>query len=237
MKKLFLFFFLAFFVLPRIGAAQQMMIGVRGGVNLADLAYPVYPAGDNPGSQGSTIKPGVLAGGQFDYLFNRTWTVSIQLLFDQKGGHSDSYAGFVFPNYSGAATADWTTDYLEVPILAKVSTGIGPASIYLFLGSSIGFLLSNIEKVSNGYGLPGNEPYYSRDTTVNITDSTAKIDFSCVSGLGASFKLASGPELFIDATFTLGLTNIDNYYWDKVNGISIYSRDIRIAAGVLFPLH
>ena len=98
-------------------------------------------------------------------------------------------------------------------------------------------MLSNTEKVSNGgyYSYPGNT--YASDTTVNITDSTAKIDLSIVAGVGFSTTLSSGLQLFLDASYAYGLINNDNYRSDQQSGLSVYSRDIRIAAGVLFPLN
>ena len=74
------------------------------------------------------------------------------------------------------------------------------------------------------------------DTVANITDSTAKFDISIIAGAGVSITLASGLELFLDAGYAFGLNNIDYYYADKTKGYYIYSRDIRIAAGILFPI-
>ncbi len=229
MKKLFFFFFLGFFAVSNLTSAQQMMIGVRGGVNLANEDW----------SDGYSVSlhPGILAGGEIDYLFTHLWTLSIQLLYDQKGAHADGFGLADGPAASG--TADWTTSYLEIPILAKVSFGYGAVRPYLFAGPSIGFLLSNLEKLHGaGYSLYNEQgPFYSMDTTVNISDSTAKVDLSIVAGAGISFSLTSGTQFFVDASYAFGLINSDNYHNDYENGLSIYSRDIRIAAGVLFPLN
>jgi Outer membrane protein beta-barrel domain len=230
MKKLLFYFSIGFLAIfyATIGNAQQMMIGARAGVNLASEKY------DNISSDESIlIKPGLLAGGQFDYWFDKSWAISIQLLYDKKGAHSDW-------NDHYGSHADWTISYIEVPILAKLSFGNGAVRPYIFAGPSIGFLLSNIEKLHT-YGstsIPdGAGVGYPIDTTANITDSTAKIDLSIVAGLGISINLPSGPQLYLDAAYAFGLINTDNYSWDKAYGIYVYSRDIRIAAGVLFPLN
>ena len=138
---------------------------------------------------------------------------------------------------SASGTADWTSSYLEIPLLAKVSFGEGAVRRYLFAGPSIGFMLSNFEKLHNTGYRPFPYGVGVNDTTVDITDSTTKIDFSIVAGAGISLKLASGTELFLDAGYAFGLTNTDNYYYDKASGLNIYSRDIRLAAGVLFPIN
>ncbi|MFI5201015.1 MAG: porin family protein [Candidatus Kapaibacterium sp.] len=235
MKKLLVFFFLGFLAVPTIAVAQQMMIGARGGVNFANQQVDQnYNMGES-----FSIRLGLLAGGQFDYLIGQTTALSAQLLFDQKGTHSElerPINGIYFGPEPTVVVADWTASYLEIPILMKLYSSTLSPRFYVFAGPSIGFLLSNTEKVSNGgyYSYPGNS--YGPGTTVNITDSTAKIDLSIVVGVGFSTTLSSGLQLFLDASYAYGLINNDNYKSDQQNGISVYSRDIRLAAGVLFPI-
>jgi hypothetical protein len=240
MKNLFYLFSVGFMVTTSVGMshAQTMMIGVRAGVNLANEAYTNLPTGES--ISGRTL---MLAGGQFDYWFSHSWAMSLQFLYNQKGAHADAEMTnyiFVGPTIQGTSTADWTTSYLEIPLLAKFSFGNGAVRPYVFEGPSIGFLLSNVEKlhfiqgnsIPNGVGI-----IYTTDTTANISDSTARIDFSIVAGAGILLTLGSGMQLFLDASYAFGLNNTDGYSWDKAYGISVYSRDIRIAAGVLFPIN
>lgn len=212
--------FIFFFVLTSTAAyGQTMMLGVRGGVNIANQEW----TGTSSKTSLANIswRPGVLAGGQFEYQIDDSWVASIQFLYDQKGAHSDQFG---LANGPLPGPDDWAISYIEIPLLAKVSFGNREGAVrpYFFAGPSIGFLLSNIET--------------HNAMTANITDSTAKIDFSIVAGAGISHTLSSGTMIFLDAGYAFGLINTDNYYYDKVNGLSIYSRDIRIAAGILFPL-
>ncbi|HWF44617.1 MAG TPA: porin family protein [Candidatus Kapabacteria bacterium] len=233
MKKLVFFSFVGFFAVPTFASAQDMMIGLRGGVSLANQHYDNLPDGES--ISGRMLG---LGGGQFDYHFNNSWALSIQLLYDQKGGEADMKS---FPyGYDGSdGIADWTITYIEVPILAKVNFGNGIVRPYLFAGPSIGYLLSNTETVQasgqtfipNGVGTS-----YRVDTSVSITDYTNKIDLSITAGAGIILELAQGPEFFVDASYAFGLTNSDHYSWDNAEGIYVYSRDIRISAGVLFPI-
>jgi hypothetical protein len=232
MKKLFFISFVGFFALPNLSSAQQMMIGARGGLNFANEAYTNLPNGES--ISGRTL---MLVGGQFDCWLNRSWAISLQVLYDQKGANSSMNEG-VYP----PATAAWNASYFEIPLLAKVSFGGGVVRPYIFVGPSVGFLLSNNEKFqfySGGTSIPNGLGTFGRlvDTMANITDSTAKIDLSIVAGAGISFTFDSGMQLFLDASYAYGLNNIDDYSWDKDYGISVYSRDIRLAAGVLFPLN
>jgi hypothetical protein len=242
MKDILAIFVVGFFTISFAigGYAQTTMIGARVGVDLANQEYENLPTGMT-----TSWKPGILVGGQLDHWFNHSWALSVQLLYDQKGVHSDmnGYASPVNGLSSlgtSISTADWTISYLEVPLLAKLSFGHGTLRPYIFAGPSIGFLLSNREKLHQigtynfPYGVGAN---YTIDTTANITDSTAKIDISIIVGAGISVALSSGIALFADAAYAFGLTNIDKYYEDSENDIYIHSRDIRIAAGVLFTIN
>ena len=220
------FFVAAFGILAAASSAcaQQMMIGVRGGVNLADQYW------SSPNYNNITIHLGVLAGMQADYRFDSTWAISFQALFDQKGSEAPVEAANG-PAGSGGAT--WTGNYIEVPILVKASSSPSTSSIYFFVGPSVGLLLSNTEVLGGGYF-----PYGVAvgPATVNISDSTNKLDLSIVGGIGISFPFKSGIQLFGDVAYAYGLLNTDNYRNDNVNGISVYSRDIRLAAGIMFPI-
>ena len=234
MKKYFSFFFLGFLVISysATGHAQQMMIGVRGGVNFANEKY------DNPPSDGESIsgRTLLLAGGEFDYWFSNSWALSIQLLYDEKGAHADKlyFTTEESPDIN-YGTGDWTTTYLEIPLLVKVRFGNDAIRPYLFAGPSIGYLLSNTLRLqaTGGMNIPNELGVtYQVDTTGSTTDYTNKIDVSLVAGAGISWKLVQGSEFFLDASYAFGLTNSD-----QESGISVYSRDIRLAAGVLFPLN
>ncbi|HEX5317131.1 MAG TPA: outer membrane beta-barrel protein, partial [Candidatus Kapabacteria bacterium] len=112
---------------------------------------------------------------------------------------------------------------------------------YLFAGPSIGFLLRNKEVVSSylTHFFPGIWIHDSTaiDTTADITDSTARVELSIIAGGGISFNFESGIQLFVEAGYAFGLTNIDHYPSDEQYDDYIYSRDIRLAAGILFPLN
>ncbi|HEX5317130.1 MAG TPA: porin family protein [Candidatus Kapabacteria bacterium] len=208
-------------LVPAIIRAQQMMIGVRGGVNLANQEFSLG-TGDT-----ATIKPGLIAGGELDYWLDSTWGLCLQALFDQKGAKSEKpmnppfFYGIYIP-----APSYWTRNYIELPLFVKARFGIASWHPYIFAGPSIGLLLSNTEEFD-----------YPTAHSYNITDSTKNIDFSVVAGAGIALTLPSDLQLFVDASYAYGLTNSDNYYYDKSNGFNVYSRDIRLAAGILFPIH
>jgi hypothetical protein len=228
-----LVFFFGFLTISfsSIGYAQQVMIGLRGGVNLANEDYVGSPSGGTISAR--TL---FLAGVQIDYPISNSWALSIQLLYDQKGAHADKYYFTTEEspdiNYG---TGDWSTTYLEIPLLVKVSFGNDAIRPYLFAGPSIGYLLSSTVRLqaTGGMSIPNELGVtYQVDTTLSTTDYTNKIDVSVVAGAGISWKLVQGSEFFLDASYAFGLTSSN-----QESDVSIYSRDIRLAAGVLFPLN
>ena len=216
MKLFLLFFTIGTIFISTASYAQTWMVGVRGGINFANQAW-------------TEISPNVsfnvesLGGGQIDYWFNPKVAASFQILFDQKGasamGSADGPPGYA---------VTWTSNYIELPLFIKVNPSESSFQTYLFGGPSIGFLISNTENGSfRGSYTNG---------SVDITDSTKKMDLSIVLGVGISSKFQSGLQFIADVGFAIGLINTDNYLSDKDIGIGIYSRDIRLAAGILFPI-
>lgn len=220
----------AFFsILPILASAQMyqyatppatpsLMLGVRGGLGIANESTPAY-TNFTVGS-----RTGFLIGGQLDYWFSPNWALSAQALYDQKGDQLTGYS----PDNGYPETDNFQLNYLEVPVLAKVAFSAGSVKPYLFAGPSIGFLLSATdEQVQSSLG---------SDQTFDVSQSFNSLDLSLLFGGGVSFDLGSGgTQLFADAGYALGLVNVEN---TTVTGVSetLASRDVRIAAGVLFPL-
>ncbi|MFI5201734.1 MAG: porin family protein [Candidatus Kapaibacterium sp.] len=211
---------------PQTADAQQSNQGARIGANLANESYDSLPSGASIG-----MHTGFLAGGQFDYWFDDMWALSAQVLYDQKGAHEDfneSVSGF-----AATGTDDVTFNYLEIPILLKVSFGTGDFRPYVFAGPSFGIFLSGSGKVHSSSTFGGQT--VTSDTTISVPDSEVKSpDIAAVFGAGVSLKLSSGSMLFFDAAYALGLTNIAKP--PPGDNTVVKSRDIRLAVGILFPL-
>jgi hypothetical protein len=211
--------------------AQQLMIGVRAGTNLANQSNNLY----SPPSLTSTIRLGFLAGGQFDYCFDPMWTITAQVLYDQKGtlinvNESLSVPAGIKPE---SLNGTWNSvyNYLEIPILLKASFGAGNLRPYVFAGPSFGLFLSGSNKEDYS-----NPDLLQNHTSTSVPDSSVKSpDVCAVFGTGMSLKMNSGQTLFIDASYSLGLVNVAST--SNGNTATVKSRDIRLAAGILFPLN
>jgi len=75
----------------------------------------------------------------------------------------------------------------------------------------------------------------SATTTTDETNTFNTIDLSLLFGAGVSYQLSGGTQLFLDAGYALGLINVEKNSSTGTNE-TIGSRDIRIAAGAMFPL-
>jgi hypothetical protein len=216
-------------ILPTLAQAQistymppvstpSTMIGIRAGLGIANEATPAY-TNFTVGS-----RTGFLIGGQLDYWFSPMVAVSAQVLYDQKG---DQLTG-ISPDNGYPETDDFTLNYLEIPILAKVALGSSAVKPYLFAGPSIGFLLgANDHQTQTQLGV---------DQTVDVSPSFSSMDLSLLFGAGISYQMASGMQIFGDAGYALGLVNVENTV-NTGTTETLESRDIRIAAGLVFPLH
>ena len=217
-------------LLSTIGHAQHLYFGTRVGANLANQS-------SNPLPDGATNKlnSGLLAGAEFDYRFDSMWSLEMQGLYDQKGTnehYTSSSTELGTPiTMNGAVEANFY--YFEVPLLVKASFGTGGLQSYLFAGPSFGFFLSGNESdqsfgTSNGVS----QSVLKYSTVSNSTVNSP--DISLIGGGGISHSFSSGQLIYLDAAYAFGLTNIA--HTQSGDNTTIKSRDIRLAAGILFPL-
>ena len=231
MRKLlgcFYVFSFVSFCAPNV-QGQQRYIGVILGANLANESLDAQPGGVS-----LSDRTGILAGVQAERWFSSQWGLSEQLLYAQEGRdeviNGTGTGSFYGINTTGNRTIE--TRYLDVSVLLKKTIwGNNVIRTYAFAGPAVGVFLSgsthyNSVSSQNGSTLVTEDTSYSLDSIVNT------FDFSILFGAGFSVKLNSGLMLFCDASYWYGLTNIFESY-----GGATYTRDIRIAAGVLFPIN
>jgi hypothetical protein len=227
LRRLTIFCFVAFFATN--AQAQQRYIGVIVGANFANESLDAQPGGVS-----LSDRTGILAGVQAERWFSTQWGLSEQFLYVQEGRNEDingTGTGIFYGiNTTGNRTIE--TRYLDASVLLKKTIwGNNVIRTYAFAGPAVGVFLSgsthyNSVSSQNGSTLVTEDTSYSLDSIVNT------FDFSILFGAGFSVKLNSGLMLFCDASYWYGLTNIFESY-----GGTTYTRDIRIAAGILFPIN
>ncbi len=153
-------FILAGAVLLSLGAQAQIAILPKAGVTLSSVSY-----GDESNDQ--RAKVGFVGGAGLEIgIVENFFSVQPELLFIRKG---ERYR-------SGGAETKATLNYLELPVLAKLSFGSEAVKGYLNAGPSLAMGLTGKHKVEGG------ERAGATSTTVSTSD--------CSSGAAAALPWA-----------------------------------------------
>ncbi len=222
----------------RHATTPHTWIGVRGGLNLASESV------DNTVDASSTgMRMGFLGGIQVDQWFSNMWALSVAATMDPKGIHEE-YAGQAKSHPKTSGNDNFTFNYIEVPVLLRVTFSNGDARPYLFAGPSFGFLSSASEVMDPTVHYNGDT--VSPSPLKNYLSST---DISIVLGAGFLDKLSDHTMFTIDAGYAFGLTNIyksglparlvtDNKGVTRslIDNSNAKSADFRVAVAFLYGL-
>jgi hypothetical protein len=182
-KLLFVLFALALF---SISTQAQMQLGVKAGLNLANLS------GDDISD--TDARTGFAGGLFFMYQFNDMFAIQPEAYYSMKGAtDKGSFEGYSYE-------AELKLDYLEIPLLLKFLIPIKDSNVRptVFAGPSFGFNMSAKSKVEAG-----------GQTFEQDIEYVASTDFGLVFGGGIGFPVGNG-ELGFDIRYILGLSTIDD---------------------------
>jgi len=184
------------FVTVPASAMPGLQAGVKGGLNIANQTS------DNSDMELADSRSGMALGAWVRVPATPMVSIQPEALFSMKGDREED----------AGVTGTVKIDYLEVPVLAKLSLAkASPAKPSLFVGPSMGFNLSAKSEV-DGAGAP-------MDGETDIKDYTKSVDFGVVFGGGLEYN-----NFGLDLRYTLGLSNINDTGSDaevKNNVISI----------------
>lgn len=182
MKKLLVVLFaLAFF---SISAQAQMQLGLKAGLNLANLS------GDDAGSPES--KTGFAFGGFFTYQFSPMFAIQPEIYYSMKGAADKMTVEGVTVDLT------YTFDYIEIPLLIKFMIPIQGSNIKpaIFAGPHVA--INTTAKVKAEY------QDQSQEEDIDDFKST---EFGLQFGGGVGFPVGSG-ELGFDIRYIMGLTTL-----------------------------
>jgi hypothetical protein len=188
-------------VLTSLTAFGQIGVstGITGGLNFATLG------GSDASIEATTTQfaAGVFAEISFPLL---PITIQPEVLYSVKGTYVSIPAGLT-----------WTDkfSYIDIPILIKYYLPIPVVKPFIFIGPSVGFLVS-----AKGTPNIGNE--------LDIKDQVTSTDFGAVVGVGVKIPLVVA-DLSLDARYDYGLTSTD-----KINSANIYNRVVSVYLGIAF---
>lgn len=173
-----------------LAAQSPVSFGIKGGVNMANISGADY---DTDPRNGFTI------GASLD--------ISIPL--SPIGIESGAY--FSQKGTDGQSTLK--LDYIEVPVLAKISFGPpGPVSPHFIAGPYAGFNINAEGEISNGSG----------SVSGDISDQVEDLEFGGIAGLGLDLNLAV-TKLNAQLRYSLGFTPIYTEDFDDGEKNSVFS--------------
>ena len=133
-----------------------------------------------------------MVGGIAQLEFARMFAVEISPTFVLKGG---GYQG----SDGGTDVAKYSE--LDFPILFKVIFLQGRFRPYGFAGPNLGIMLSATRSAA---------PAQGQSQDIDIKSGTSGIDFSLDFGGGCEFEVVKNIGLFLDARYSLGLSNLNS---------------------------
>lgn len=175
-----IFTFLIIVIMPVSLGAQNHLIGIQGGLNLANASTSNFP------SQG--YRKGVNAGLSYEYLLKEHFSIGADLLYTQRGFTST----IPFINSNGYITApnsrsQFNYDYVSLPIKASYRLG---EKFYGFVNLGIvPSILVNATTIVDNMNTGMSDNY-------DQTDRVNKFDLSGIAELGAGYKIQNRYWLF-----------------------------------------
>jgi hypothetical protein len=193
-------------------AAVEFSAGPKAGLGISSFwGKDAKVPEDSLGLDGSA-RVGFAGGGVFAAAFNEYVAGQLEVLYVMKG---KKYSGSVtMLGVTATTESTMKLDYLEMPVLLKVSFPVTPVfKPSLFVGPSFAFLLS-----AKGWS-KATVQNVTHDTTVDIKDENNTFDVGLAMGAGAEIKAGPGSIVF-DIRYTLGfITNDKETADDKTNNI------------------
>jgi Outer membrane protein beta-barrel domain len=219
--------------------SQTTWLGLKGGLSIPDLSG----GGGNPLSENFTSRLALNFGVLSDFKVHNNFSLQVELNYAGQGGKRDGMqpitnlpAGlgqgpgappqtYLYANFKNKAVLD----YLELPIMAKLSWG-KILGWYVNAGPYLGYLLNAAEKTSGtsliyedpqgkypltdqGYPVPAQ----NFNANTNVTSSIRRFNVGVTGGGGVDWKVDPKDKIFFDARFEYGFINIQKYSEDGKN--------------------
>lgn len=217
MKKFVLStFVLGFLMMGAVATHAAKWAGVKGGVNLGDLAGDAALRSHWPDVFLSTadthMRRGFTGGAFFGLGISERFGIQIEGLYVMKGAYEGG-------PYEGSGDNGIRLDYLEFPLLFVADLPAGEFAFKLFAGPTFSFVTS-AEKEAGG-------------VTDDIKDETKSFDLGAAVGGGIEYAFASF-SIVGDVRYTIGASNA----FEDVDGqaVDVKNRGIGIMAGLSFPI-
>lgn len=196
MKKLTAVVFVALALACLAPLSGATVIGLKGGLNLANMTIKAEDPADLPDFKS---QPGLVAGVFVSFDLGPL-AIQPELLYSRRGLSFEAYK-----DADETDTGRFIVNYLELPILLKYSFTKGSAKPFVCAGPSFAYRLQAWNGVDIDYVDPDDEDQYYRQ---DFTKAIKKTDLAGVFGAGVDIKLPK-VILTLEGRYYLGLANIN----------------------------
>lgn len=208
--------------------SAQIAIGLKAGANLGNV-YMTQTLNDlTPDFKYAT---GAVAGGVAEFNFGKFFALQPEVNWVQKGFRFSEGINVPIGKLDIPAGVEATirTNYLEMPVLAKLKLGNDVVQAYAVLGPSVGYAMSG-KLITKTRFLFEFDPIR---TNLNFNDlDYNRFEVSAVGGLGLQVNF-NGGKWFADARYTQGLTQLYNF---PIVNEQIKNRGIALSTGIMIDL-
>lgn len=234
-RKISLLSFTAIFFLLVQTSHAQIRLGIQGG-----LSVPELRGGNNVVSEGYTSRLAPNFGIFADFPVAGNFSIEPQINFDGQGGQRNGMQPITSTTLPALPTGGYyyasfmntsILNYVEVPVLAEYTFGLGFISLDVNAGPYAGFLLNATQKttgtsfiyvdnkgtllaVPNGNGGYTVEPQQSLDANSNVTSSIHDVNFGIDGGVGITLPLSAISDISFNVRGLYGFTDIQKYAQD-----------------------
>ncbi len=203
-----------------ITSVSLSQFGIKGGFNLGTFGGSDNGMSSSNGILPPTARVGLAAGVSYRIGLIAGIAIQPEVVYAQKGGV------YQLNQSVGTQTLDYKRtlqlDYIDIPVLVKLSLPIPLVSPYIEGGVSYGILLSaKLKDEVTAVNVPGQQ---SGSQETDIKEGTTKNDLSLVVGVGIQILI-----LEVDARYNMGMTKLQ-----KDTDAKVYNRGIVLTAGLRF---
>ncbi len=220
------FLFTAFAVFGTIGAFAQSAIGLRGGINIANVTE-VQELGDLSPKSITGLNLGVYA----ELGLSPLLAIQPELIFLQKGSQVEG----LDLEENTDVHVKMVINYLEVPVLAKVRFGTEKFKGYAVAGPSIGYALGG----KGSFTIDGVKVTDDIEFDNDLDDDGVKDrrwDYSAVVGVGGLYAVGPG-SIVLDVRYQHDFTDFSKFKNDEPSGYKkTFNRGVALSVGYQIPL-
>jgi len=171
-----------------ISAISQFSFGPRAGINLTQQRFT---------SEYKVFRQGFVGGVMLKYEVNDLFSIQPELLFSQKGVHTDE---------DGDDFHDKLLNYIELPVMGKFIAGKDFFNFYINAGPYTAFLVSGKTSYSKTVVQGGADVVLSDESPIDFSEDTKqnRIDFGLSLGLGFEFEVGRNGRIITDLRWDIG---------------------------------